>query len=138
MKQTTRRRFLKRSVVGSLALALPRLGTVSTRVQAAGPNDEIRVAVVGLGGIDVVGGVGGRGRQLVGHLQKVPGVRIAALCDVDQAVLDHELRPFKDRHEPVAACVDVRKLLDDKSIDAVAIATPNHWHALASIWACQE
>ena len=52
MKQTTRRRFLKRSVVGSLALALPRLGTVSTRVQAAGPNDEIRVAVVGLGGID--------------------------------------------------------------------------------------
>jgi len=106
-------------------------------VKAAGTNDEIRVGVVGLGGIEVVGGVGGRGRQLVGHLQKVPGVRIAALCDVDQAVLDHELQPFQARREPVAAYVDVRKLLDDKSIDAVAVATPNHWHALATIWACQ-
>ncbi len=43
----------------------------------------------------------------------------------------------RTRHEAVAAYVDVRKLLDDKSIDAVAIATPNHWHALATIWACQ-
>jgi predicted dehydrogenase len=51
--------------------------------------------------------------------------------------LDHELQPFKARGERVAAYVDVRKLLDDKSIDAVAIATPNHWHALATIWACQ-
>jgi len=137
MKQTTRRNFLKRSVVGGLALALPRWGTASRKVYAAGPNDEIRVAVVGLGGMYSGGGVGGRGRQLVGHLQKVPGVRIAALCDVDQAVLDHELQPFRARREPVAAYVDVRKLLDDKRIDAVAIATPNHWHALATIWACQ-
>ena len=137
MKRTTRRSFLTRSAVGGLALGLPSLGTISRRIEAAGPNDEIRVAVVGLGGIDVVGGVGGRGRQLIGRLQEVPGVRIAALCDLDQAVLDHELEPFKARHEQVAAYIDVRKLLDDKSIDAVAIATPNHWHALATIWACQ-
>lgn len=137
MKPTTRRSFLKRSMAAGLALALPGLGTAGRRVHAAGPNDEIRVAVVGLGGVDVVGGVGGRGRQLAAHLQKVPGVRIAALCDVDQAVLDHELKPFQMRREPVAAYVDVRKLLDDQSIDAVAVATPNHWHALATIWACQ-
>lgn len=137
MKRTTRRTFLRTSVAGSLAMALPHLSTVGRRVRAAGPNDETRVAVVGLGGIDVVGGVGGRGRQLIARLQAVPGVRIAALCDVDRAVLDHELQPFQARHDQVAAYVDVRKLLDDKSIDAVAIATPNHWHALATIWACQ-
>lgn len=137
MKRTTRRSFLRTSVAGSLAMALSSLNTGGRRVRAAGANDEIRVAVVGLGGIDVVGGVGGRGRQLIRHLQEVPGVRIAALCDVDRAVLDHELQPFQARHVQVAAYADIRKLLDDKSIDAVAIATPNHWHALATVWACQ-
>jgi len=128
---------LKRSVVGSLALTLPGWSAVRGLVRAAGPNDQIRIAVVGLGGIEIVGGVGGRGRQLVRHLQKVPGVTVAALCDVDQAVLEHERQPFQARREPVATYTDVRRLLDDKSIDAVAIATPNHWHALATIWACQ-
>ena len=137
MKRTTRRYLLKTSATGGLALALTGLGVARNRVRGAAANDQVRVGVVGLGGIDVVGGVGGRGRQLIVRLQGVPGVRIAALCDVDQAVLDHELQPFKDRHENVAAYVDIRKLLDDKSIDAVAIATPNHWHALATIWACQ-
>jgi predicted dehydrogenase len=81
--------------------------------------------------------VGGRGRQLIARFREVPGVRIAALCDVDQAILDHEWQPFKEGGEKVAAYRDLRKVLDDKTIDAVAIATPNHWHALATIWACQ-
>ncbi|MCY2989984.1 MAG: Gfo/Idh/MocA family oxidoreductase [Planctomycetota bacterium] len=137
MKRTTRRDFLKTSVTGGLALGLPNLGVAQRRLQAAGPNAEVRVAVVGLGGIDTIGGVGGRGRQLIRRLQEVPGARVVALCDVDQAVLDQEVQPFKDRHEVVGAYTDIRKLLDDKRIDAVAIATPNHWHALATIWACQ-
>jgi hypothetical protein len=70
-------------------------------------------------------------------LRKVAGARIVALCDVDQTVLGHELQPFKDRGESVAAYRDIRKLLENPSIDAVLVATPNHWHALATIWACQ-
>jgi predicted dehydrogenase len=137
MKRTTRREFLTTSMTGTLALGLSSLGVPRNHLMAAGPNEQVRVAVVGLGGVDIPGAVGGRGRQLIVRLQAVPGVRVVALCDVDRAVLDHELQPFKERHETVAVYTDIRKLLDDKRIDAVAIATPNHWHALATIWACQ-
>jgi predicted dehydrogenase len=56
---------------------------------------------------------------------------------VDQTHLDREAQPFKDRGEEVATHVDLRRVLDDKTIDAVVVATPNHWHALATVWACQ-
>lgn len=95
------------------------------------------MAILGLGGIGTVGGVGGRGRQLIDALRKVPGVAIAAICDVDTEILDHGVQLLKKRGQRVAAFTDLRKVLDDKSIDAVAVATPNHWHALATIWACQ-
>ena len=108
-----------------------------TPARAAGPNDEIRLAVIGLGGLNVVGGVGGRGRQLIARFRQVPGVRIAALCDCDRAVLDDSVEEFEKRGEKPAAYSDVRHLFDDRSIDAVAVATPNFWHALATIWACQ-
>jgi len=102
-----------------------------------GANDTIRVGVIGLGDTKAVGGVGGRGHQLIPRLREVPGVRIVALCDVDQRFLDREAQPFKDRGETVATHVDLREVLDDKTIDAVVIALPNHWHALATVWACQ-
>jgi predicted dehydrogenase len=70
-------------------------------------------------------------------VREVPGARIVALCDVDQAHLDREAQPFKDRSEEVATYRDLRRVLDDKTIDAVVIALPNHWHALAAVWACQ-
>ena len=97
----------------------------------------IRVAVVGMGATTAVGGVGGRGHQLIPRLREVPGVRIVALCDVDRSFLDREVQPFKDRGEEVATHSDLRRVFDDKSINAVVIATPNHWHALATVWACQ-
>src|SRR6185369_342124 len=138
MKPTTRRDFLKRSITASLALNLPRIITAAEgQSKVIGPNDTVRLAVIGLGGTEIVGGVGGRGHQLIGRLGDVPGVRIVALCDVDRSFLDRELRPFKDRGETVATYVDLRRVLDDKSIDAVVIALPNHWHALATVWACQ-
>ncbi len=63
--------------------------------------------------------------------------RIVALCDADQAHLDREVKAARDHEEKVAAYTDFRKILDDKTIDAVVIALPNHWHAPATIWACQ-
>ena len=138
MKPITRRDFLKSSTMAGLALGLPKVVAGAERSsQAKGANETVRLAVVGLGSTTAIGGVGGRGHQLIPRLREVPGANIVALCDVDQAFLDREARPFKDRGEAVATHTDLRRVFDDKSIDAVVIALPNHWHALATVWACQ-
>ncbi|MFO7639012.1 MAG: Gfo/Idh/MocA family oxidoreductase, partial [bacterium] len=77
-----------------------------------------------------------RGRSPPGF-SAIPGVRVVAICDADRAVLDREKKKFADRQDTVDAYVDMRELLDDQSIDAVITATPNHWHALVTVWACQ-
>ena len=137
-QRTTRRSFLKQSMTTGLALGMPKLiMTAEGAPQATGAADTIRVAVVGLGSTTAVGGVGGRGHQLIPRIREVAGVKIVALCDVDQAFLGREAQPFKDRGETVTTYTDLRRVFDDKNIDAVVIATPNHWHALATIWACQ-
>ena len=59
------------------------------------------------------------------------------MCDVDQKVLDERVEVLKGRGQRVTAYTDIRKLLDDNTIDAVVVATPNHWHSLMGIWACQ-
>jgi predicted dehydrogenase len=125
-------------MTAGLALGMPKIVISAERSsQAKGPNDTIRVAVVGLGDTSAVGGVGGRGHQLIPRIREVPGVKITALCDVDQSFLDRESQPFKDRGEALATHKDLRRVFDDKTIDAVVIALPNHWHALATVWACQ-
>ena len=95
----------------------------------ASPNDTVRVACVGFNG---------RG---VAHLRaypRIPNTEIAALCDVDEAVLDKGLKMVEAATgKRPAAYTDLRKLLEDKSIDAISIATPNHQHTLQTIWACQ-
>ena len=131
MKRLTRREFLKSSTAAGLAFGVPGL------LAAGGSDSEVRIAVVGLGGIKIPGSVGGRGRQLIKSFREVPGVKIVALCDVDRAILDDGVKTFKERGETVAAHADYRRVLDDKNIDAVVLATPNHWHALGTIWACQ-
>src|SRR5262249_30531677 len=74
---------------------------------------------------------------LSGRLREIPSAKIVALCDVDQSHLDRELKAARDHGEKPAAYQDPRKVLDDKGVDAVVIALPNHWHALATVWACQ-
>jgi len=93
-----------------------------------GANDDIRLAIVGLRK---------KGKEHIDIFGEMPGVRIVALCDVDTQFLDFEAKQFKDRNEKVAVYVDYRKLLDEKDIDAVVIVTPDHWHALMTVWACQ-
>jgi predicted dehydrogenase len=121
MKKITRRDFMKSSMAAGLALAVP-----FSRVRGA--NDDIRVAVVGFRG---------HGRTHINAYLKIPGVRVVALCDADRAVLGRGVAEFKARNEKVDAYIDIRKLLEDKDIDAVSTATPNHWHSLVAVWACQ-
>jgi predicted dehydrogenase len=137
MSRINRRRFLAgASAAAAFGLPALRLGRDGS-CRAAGPNDEIRLAVIGLGGINVVGGVGGRGRQLIDRFRKARGVRIAALCDCDSSILDDSVKAFAKRGEKPITYRDPRRVFDDQSIDAVVVALPNHWHALATIWACQ-
>jgi hypothetical protein len=94
------------------------------------PSDEVRVAVVGLRG---------RGHDHIEGLRKLAGVRIVALCDVDQDVLERERARLAapEIGLDVQGYRDLRKLLDEVELEAISIATPNHWHALQAIWACR-
>src|SRR5436190_11308246 len=102
--------------------------TAATR-GIASPNDTVRVACVG---------VRGQGNSHIGAYSKMPNVEIAAVCDIDENVLNMRLDQIeKNGKKRLAAYTDLRKLLEDKSIDAISIATPNHHHTLQTIWACQ-
>ena len=110
---------------------------MSTAVMAGGaamrglasPNDTVRIAVVGCGG---------RGGSHVNAWSRMPNVEIVALCDVDQAHIADKLKRLESAGaKKPATYVDYRKLVEDKTIDAVSIATPNHWHTLQTIWAVQ-
>jgi len=102
---------------------------LGTSAAGSSPSDTINVAVVG---------IRNRGKEHYHALSKIPGVRIAALCDIDQRLLPEAVAEVEKLtgHQPRAE-TEYRKLLDDKNIDVVTIATPNHWHALQTIWACQ-
>ena len=94
-----------------------------------GANDRVRIGVIGLRG---------RGLNHIQSIKATPNVELAAICDIDENVIN-------ERYDSIAklgldkpkAFGDVRKMLEDKSIDAVTIAAPNHWHSLMAIWACQ-
>ena len=133
MNRASRRSFLKRSAAASAAFSGAGL-CASPWLRAAGANDDVRLAVVGVGSRTKIGG---QGRNEIRSFRKIPGVRVVALCDVDDANLGPEVESFQKLNEPVAAYTDVRKLLASKDVDAVVVTTPNHWHALVTIWACQ-
>jgi predicted dehydrogenase len=82
--------------------------------------------------------VRGQGGAHIKAYSAMPNVEIAAVCDVDESVLSMRLKEIESsgKKRP-AGFTDIRKLLEDKSIDAISIATPNHWHSLIGIWACQ-
>jgi predicted dehydrogenase len=96
---------------------------------SASPNDQIQVAIVGLGG---------RGRYQILEYAKRNDVRIAAVCDVDAGAAQKAVQLVEEQNRAKPKVyVDIRQLLDDRQIDVVSIATCNHWHTLATIWACQ-
>jgi len=133
----TRRSFLQSG--GRMAAGALVLGTLPSRhtplaaprsaARVLGANDRINLAVIG---------VNGRGQDHIDVFGAMPSVRIAALCDIDLNVLGERAayvektfgtKPATYQHQ--------QKLLESRDIDAVTIATPDHWHALGTIWACQ-
>ncbi len=110
-------------------LATSAATVLARRTALASANDTVRVACVG---------VHGQGRNHIKAYSNMPNVEIAAVCDVDESVLNARLQDIEKlgKKRPVGY-TDLRKLLEDKSIDAISIATPNHNHALQAIWGVQ-
>jgi predicted dehydrogenase len=135
MSKKTRRQFLEESLFAAAAAASATCVTSDAWARSeprrtAGPNDKIRVAVIG---------VNGRGREHIDTLAKLGDLaEIATVCDCDTAPGMQAVKIVKDRTKKAPKFEqDLRRVFEDKSIDAVTIATPNHWHALAAIWAMQ-
>ncbi|MEO8659991.1 MAG: Gfo/Idh/MocA family oxidoreductase [Bryobacteraceae bacterium] len=121
METNTARRTFVRVAAAAIATA---------RFPILGANDRVQVGIVGLGG---------RGTDHMEYYSNLPGdARIVAVCDVNQAARERAVSFVQKKSgQKPAEYPDMRAMFESKDVDAVSIATPNHWHALATIWACQ-
>jgi len=130
-----RRGFLKQSAAFS-TLAMSSSGAIVSAEAETAPrpatrgaykaSEQVRVAVIG---------IRGQGTQHIRWHAAVKNVRVVTICDVDETLFADRIKLAGQK--PPKTETDLRCVLDDKDIDVVSIATPNHWHALATIWACQ-
>ncbi|GAC1466495.1 MAG: Gfo/Idh/MocA family oxidoreductase [Isosphaeraceae bacterium] len=137
MRHTDRRQFLHETATIAAGVAALQAGTLRAGEEAApgketrkaGPNDTVRMAIIG---------VRGRGMEHIGGLLGLHDARITTICDVDRNVIGPAIKTVEKYNGSAPKYVqDLRRVFDDPDIDAVSIATPNHWHALAAIWAVQ-
>lgn len=127
-----RRDFIKQTALGAAGLGISAIGmSAKSYGNIIGANERFRIAVCG---------VKGRGRNHIKGFDELDNVEIAYLVDPDSNILDSrvgELRGTAKNSKNVKGTKDVRTVLDDKEIDAISCATPNHWHSLMVIWAAQ-
>ncbi len=130
---TKRREFIKKSILGTAGIAIGGMGfNASSYGSIIGSNERITLAVIG---------IRGRGGDHIDSwcaLTENRNIRLKTICDVDEQYFAPRSKTIVDKTgvNPVAEW-DMRKIFDDKDIDAVSFAVPNHWHALGTIWACQ-
>ncbi|MGB2514100.1 MAG: Gfo/Idh/MocA family protein [Flavobacteriaceae bacterium] len=124
-----RKKFIQQStLLTGAGLLLPSLTSFRKASQKIGANDTLVIGAIGINGM---------GWSDTKALLNIPGVKLAAICDVDQNVLEKREAEMKAQGVRVKTFTDYRKLLEDKEIDAVVIGSPDHWHALMMIHACQ-
>ena len=130
MDSRTRREFLTSTGKTSVGVAVGMAAVASSRrVKADEANDRVRLAVVG---------IRGRGGYHAKKFAARPDCEVAYLCDVDESLLPQYAGEVEQiQRKPPQVAGDFRRALDDKSVDAIIVATPDHWHALATIWGCQ-
>lgn len=124
-----RKKFIEQStLLTGAGLLLPSLTSFRKASQKIGANDTLVIGAIGINGM---------GWSDTKALLNIPGVKLAAICDVDQNVLEKREAEMKAQGVRVKTFTDYRKLLEEKEIDAVVIGSPDHWHALMMIHACQ-
>jgi len=128
MTHQSRRTFLHRATAAGALATLTIAGTKSSG-SVLGANDAVRVGVAG---------IHGRGGDHIAEFLKIPGVQVTHLIDPDSRLFAARVKQIKDKAGNEPKCFqDIRKALEDKDLDAVSVATCNHWHSLITIWACQ-
>jgi predicted dehydrogenase len=121
--------FAAGAIAAGMLSSCARPTAVSTKAGIIGANDRINIAIIG---------VRGRGIKLAEGFSQIPNVRIKTLCDIDANLFAERVKKIDGlQHFPPLTEKDLRRVFEDKDIDAVGVATPNHWHALATVWACQ-
>lgn len=128
-QNVTRRDMIRTGIAGAAGLAVTRVS--SPALGALGANERIRAAVAG---------INGQGHSHLNRLAGDKGVELVYLADPDSRLFESRSKAAQEKSEGRSnpKCVqDVRRVLEDKSIDVISIATPNHWHSLLTIWACQ-
>jgi predicted dehydrogenase len=130
---TQRRDFIKKSALGTAGIAIGGLGlSAKSYASVLGANDRIIMAVIG------IRNQGSVHLNSWCDLKNSHNVVVKTLCDTDEQLFDSRSKLVVDKTgiKPQTEW-DIHKVLDDKDINAISIVTPNHWHALATIWACQ-
>ncbi len=128
MESIDRRGFLKKSAVAAAGMVISAPAVKKSWAKNS-PNETVNLAVVG---------INGRGQAHIRSFAALPDVNIVALCDIDERLFPARVAEVeKLKGKKPRTVVDFRDLLNDKEVDAVSIATPDHWHALQTIWACQ-
>jgi len=129
MTRLSRRRFVQAAAAASTAFPLFTIGGTKASGRVIGANDTIRIGVAG---------INGRGGAHISAFTEMDNVEVSYLIDPDRSLFDSRTNAVEKRGGNRPKCVeDVREALDDKSLDAVSVATTNHWHSLITIWACQ-
>jgi len=119
-----RREFLKTTLIAGAAAHAP----LSAWARVSGANEAIRVGVAG---------VNGMGWSHVERFHAREGVRVVAICDPDRGLLRRRREEFEKGKEKIHTFTDIRRMLDEADLDVVVVATPDHWHALAGVWAME-
>ncbi|HOX75632.1 MAG TPA: Gfo/Idh/MocA family oxidoreductase [Bacteroidales bacterium] len=130
---TKRREFIKKSALGTAAIAIGGVGFSSKSYNSiSGANERITLAVCG------IRGQGGGHVNTWSRMKDTQNVRLKTICDVDEQYFEPRAKTvLTNTGETPKTEWDMRKVFEDKEIDAVSFGTPNHWHALGTIWACQ-
>jgi predicted dehydrogenase len=129
MSQISRRQFVGRSIRGAAVAAAASTLPVARGVRAGSPGEKVVLALIG---------AGGRGRHVIEGLAAVPGVEIKYVCDLEEARAAAAAKSLAQIQKVSPKTTRVmREVFDDKDVHGVVIATPEQWHALATIWACQ-
>ncbi|HYW80177.1 MAG TPA: Gfo/Idh/MocA family oxidoreductase [Thermoguttaceae bacterium] len=129
MSRQTRRTFLKRAAASAGVCTAFTIAGTKASGQVIGANDTVRIGVAG---------INGRGRNHMDAYCGQDGVQVTYLIDPDSRLFESRSESIKKRGGNTPTCVqDIRKALEDKDLDAVSIASCNHWHSLLAIWSCQ-
>ena len=129
MSRVSRRSFLKSSALTVGGASVFSISGTSASGQILGANDRVRIAIAG---------AGGRGGDHINEFKKLPNVEIAYVVDADHSRMETRMGEIaKTAGNTPKGSDDYRLVLEDKNIDCVTIASPNHWHSLMAIWACQ-